>query len=165
MSLTQEEMKVLELLYEDARVTPDRAAVMLGMREEDVRAAVDKLEQERVIVGYPALVNWDKTPIEKVKAVIEVKVTPQRDMGFDAIAARIYRFDEVTAVYLMSGAYDLMLEVQAESLRTLANFVSQKLATIDSVLSTATHFVLKKYKVDGVILEEEHADHRLAVTP
>ena len=137
MSLTQEEMKVLELL----------------------------LEQERVIVGYPALVNWDKTPIEKVKAVIEVKVTPQRDMGFDAIAARIYRFDEVTAVYLMSGAYDLMLEVQAESLRTLANFVSQKLATIDSVLSTATHFVLKKYKVDGVILEEEHADHRLAVTP
>mgnify|MGYP000199385734 FL=1 len=86
-------------------------------------------------------------------------------MGFDAIAARIYRFDEVTAVYLMSGAYDLMLEVQAESLRTLANFVSQKLATIDSVLSTATHFVLKKYKVDGVILEEEHADHRLAVTP
>ena len=165
MPLTQEEMKVLELLYEDARVTPERAAVMLGMREEDVRAAVDKLEQERVIVGYPALVNWDKTPIEKVKAVIEVKVTPQRDMGFDAIAARIYRFDEVTAVYLMSGAYDLMLEVQAESLRTLANFVSQKLATIDSVLSTATHFVLKKYKVDGVILEEEHADHRLAVTP
>ena len=165
MSLTQEEMKVLELLYEDARVTPERAAVMLGMREEDVRAAVDKLEQERVIVGYPALVNWDKTPIEKVKAVIEVKVTPQRDMGFDAIAARIYRFDEVTAVYLMSGAYDLMLEVQAESLRTLANFVSPKLATIDSVLSTATHFVLKKYKVDGVILEEEHADHRLAVTP
>ena len=165
MSLIQEEMKVLELLYEDARVTPERAAVMLGMREEDVRAAVDKLEQERVIVGYPALVNWDKTPIEKVKAVIEVKVTPQRDMGFDAIAARIYRFDEVTAVYLMSGAYDLMLEVQAESLRTLANFVSQKLATIDSVLSTATHFVLKKYKVDGVILEEEHADHRLAVTP
>lgn len=165
MSLTQEEMKVLELLYEDARVTPERAAVMLGMREEDVRAAVDKLEQERVIVGYPALINWDKTPIEKVKAVIEVKVTPQRDMGFDAIAARIYRFDEVTAVYLMSGAYDLMLEVQAESLRTLANFVSQKLATIDSVLSTATHFVLKKYKVDGVILEEEHADHRLAVTP
>ena len=165
MSLTQEEMKVLELLYEDARVTPERAAVMLGMREEDVRAAVDKLEQERVIVGYPALVNWDKTPIEKVKAVIEVKVTPQRDMGLDAIAARIYRFDEVTAVYLMSGAYDLMLEVQAESLRTLANFVSQKLATIDSVLSTATHFVLKKYKVDGVILEEEHADHRLAVTP
>lgn len=165
MSLTQEEMKVLELLYEDTRVTPERAAVMLGMREEDVRAAVDKLEQERVIVGYPALVNWDKTPIEKVKAVIEVKVTPQRDMGFDAIAARIYRFDEVTAVYLMSGAYDLMLEVQAESLRTLANFVSQKLATIDSVLSTATHFVLKKYKVDGVILEEEHADHRLAVTP
>lgn len=165
MALTQDEMKVLELLYEDARVTPAAAAVMLGMTEEAVKEAIGKLEEERVIVGYPALVNWDKTPIEKVKAVIEVKVTPQRDMGFDAIAARIYRFDEVTAVYLMSGAYDLMLEVQAESLRTLANFVSQKLATIDSVLSTATHFVLKKYKVDGVILEEEHADQRLAVTP
>lgn len=165
MALTQDEMKVLELLYEDARVTPAAAAVMLGMTEEAVKEAIGKLEEERVIVGYPALVNWDKTPIEKVKAVIEVKVTPQRDMGFDAIAARIYRFDEVTAVYLMSGAYDLMLEVQAESLRTLANFVSQKLATIDNVLSTATHFVLKKYKVDGVILEEEHADQRLAVTP
>jgi DNA-binding Lrp family transcriptional regulator len=165
MALSQDEMKVLELLYEDARVTPAAAAVMLGMEEEAVRAAIGKLEKEKVIVGYPALVNWDKTPIEKVKAVIEVKVTPQRDMGFDAIAARIYRFDEVTEVYLMSGAYDLMLEVQADSLRTLANFVAQKLATIDSVLSTATHFVLKKYKVDGVILEEERADTRLAVSP
>ncbi len=165
MALSADEMKVLELLYEDARVTPETAAVMLGMEEEAVRAAIGKLEREKVIVGYPALVNWDKTPIEKVKAVIEVKVTPQRDMGFDAIAARIYRFDEVTEVYLMSGAYDLMLEVQADSLRTLANFVAQKLATIDSVLSTATHFVLKKYKVDGVILEEERKDSRLAVSP
>ena len=108
-------------------------------------------------VDLPAMVRVPKIDEDVIKKVL--------DMGFDAIAARIYRFDEVTAVYLMSGAYDLMLEVQAESLRTLANFVSQKLATIDSVLSTATHFVLKKYKVDGVILEEEHADHRLAVTP
>lgn len=165
MSLTQEEMKVLQLVWEDSRIRPADAAVMLGMTEEAVRAAIEKLESEKVIVGYPALINWDKTPVEKVKAVIEVKVTPQRDMGFDAIAARIYRFDEVKAVYLMSGAYDLMLEVQADNLRTLATFVSQKLATIDNVQSTATHFVLKKYKVDGVILEEDHADGRLAVSP
>lgn len=165
MSLTQEEMKVLQLVWEDSRIRPADAAVMLGMTEEAVRAAIEKLEGEKVIVGYPALINWDKTPVEKVKAVIEVKVTPQRDMGFDAIAARIYRFDEVKAVYLMSGAYDLMLEVQADNLRTLASFVSQKLATIDNVQSTATHFVLKKYKVDGVILEEDHADGRLAVSP
>lgn len=165
MSLTQEEMKVLQLVWEDSRIRPADAAVMLGMTEETVRATIEKLEREKVIVGYPALINWDKTPVEKVKAVIEVKVTPQRDMGFDAIAARIYRFDEVKAVYLMSGAYDLMLEVQADNLRTLASFVSQKLSTIDNVLSTATHFVLKKYKVDGVILEEDHADGRLAVSP
>jgi len=165
MALSHNEMKVLELVYEDSRIKPAQAAVMLGMTEEEVKAAIAKLEDEKVIVGYPALVNWDRTPIEKVKAVIEVKVTPQRDMGFDAIAARIYRFDEVKEVYLMSGAYDLMLEVQADNMRTLANFVSQKLSTIDNVLSTATHFVLKKYKVDGVILEEEHADGRLAVSP
>lgn len=165
MTLTQEEMKVLQLVWEDSRIAPADAAVMLGMTEQAVREAIEKLEQEKVIVGYPALINWDKTPVEKVKAVIEVKVTPQRDMGFNAIAARIYRFDEVKAVYLMSGAYDLMLEVQADNLRTLASFVSQKLSTIDNVLSTATHFVLKKYKVDGVILEEDHADGRLAVSP
>lgn len=165
MALTQEEIRVLDLLYQDARITPERAAVMLGMAEQAVTEAIRHLEEERVIVGYPALINWDKTPIEKVKAVIEVKVTPQRDRGFDAIAERIYRFDEVTAVYLMSGAYDLMLEVQAATMRTLASFVSQKLATIDGVMSTATHFVLKKYKFEGVILEENHTDNRLAVSP
>lgn len=165
MALTQEEIRVLDLLYQDARITPERAAVMLGMTEQTVTEAIRHLEEERVIVGYPALINWDKTPIEKVKAVIEVKVTPQRDRGFDAIAERIYRFDEVTAVYLMSGAYDLMLEVQAATMRTLASFVSQKLATIDGVMSTATHFVLKKYKFEGVILEENHTDNRLAVSP
>ena len=98
MALTQEEIRVLDLLYQDARITPERAAVMLGMTEQAVTEAIRHLEEERVIVGYPALINWDKTPIEKVKAVIEVKVTPQRDRGFDAIAERIYRFDEVTAV-------------------------------------------------------------------
>ena len=138
MALTQEEIRVLDLLYQDARITPERAAVMLGMTEQAVTEAIRHLEEERVIVGYPALINWDKTPIEKVKAVI---------------------------VYLMSGAYDLMLEAQAATMRTLASFVSQKLATIDGVMSTATHFVLKKYKFEGVILEENHTDNRLAVSP
>lgn len=165
MSLTQEEMKVLQLVWEDSRIRPADAAVMLGMTEEAVRAAIEKLESEKVIVGYPALINWDKTPVEKVKAVIEVKVTPQRDMGFDAIAARIYRFDEVKAVYLMSGAYDLMVTVKAGSMKRLALFVAEKLSTLEHVLSTATHFVLKKYKLEGVIFEERKQDERLVVTP
>ena len=165
MALTQLDMQILDILFEDARTAPAAAAAMLGVSESDVAGAIRHLEEEKVIVGYPALINWDKTEIEKVKAVIEVKVTPQRDMGFDAIAARIYRFDEVVNVYLMSGAYDLMLEVQATNMRTLANFVSQKLSTLDHVLSTATHFVLKKYKVDGVVLDADHTDKRLAVSP
>ena len=150
MALTQEEIRVLDLLYQDARITPERAAVMLGMTEQAVTEAIRHLEEERVIVGYPALINWDKTPIEKVKAVIEVKVTPQRDRGFDAIAERIYRFDEVTAVYLMSGAYDLAVIIEGKSLKDVARFVSEKLSVMDKVLSTATHFILKKYKVGGV---------------
>ena len=159
------QMELLQILKEDCRVPLEQLATMTGAPLEEVAQTIDQMEKSGVILRYAPIINWDRTDRERVEAMIEVRVTPQRDQGFDAIAERIYRFDEVKSVYLMSGAYDLMLEVQAESLRTLANFVSQKLATIDSVLSTATHFVLKKYKVDGVILEEEHADHRLAVTP
>ena len=165
MSLSQLEMGVLDILCEDARTTPERMAAMLGCTSEQAALAVKRLEEEGIIVGYPALINWDKTSRENVKAIIEVRVTPQRDMGFDAIAERIYRFEEVKAVYLMSGAYDLLLEVQANSMKRLASFVSQRLATIEHVLSTATHFVLKKYKVDGVIMEETNSDERLAVSP
>ncbi len=165
MTLSQLELQILDILTEDARTPHGQMANMLGVSEGEVSTAVERLEQEGVLVGYPALVNWEKTPREDVKAVIEVRVTPQRDMGFDAIAERIYRFEEVKAVYLMSGAYDLMLEVQADSMKKLASFVSQRLATIEHVLSTATHFVLKKYKVDGIILEEKQTDDRLAVSP
>ena len=157
--------KLLRLLEQDCTLTHEQLASMTDMTVADVKAAIQRYEADKTILGYQAIVDWDRTDREAVTALIEVKVTPQRGDGFDRVAERIYQYDEVESVYLMSGAYDLMLEVQAESLRTLANFVSQKLATIDSVLSTATHFVLKKYKVDGVILEEEHADHRLAVTP
>lgn len=163
MTLSSLEMGVLDILSEDARTTKAQMSVMLRAKEEDVEAAARRLEETGIIVGYPALINWDKTEKENVQAVIEVRVTPQRDMGFDAIAERIYNFEEVTAVYLMSGAYDLMLEVQADSMRKLAGFVSQRLATMDHVLSTATHFVLKKYKVDGIIMEKP-GDKRLAVS-
>ena len=163
--MTRLETQVLDLLREDCRLPLEKLAVMLGVSTEEVAETIDSLERRRVILHYAPTINWDLTDRERVEAMIQVSVTPQRDMGFDAIAARIYRFDEVKAVYLMSGAYDLMLEVQADNLRTLASFVSQKLATIDNVQSTATHFVLKKYKVDGVILEEDHADGRLAVSP
>lgn len=156
---------LLIALENNARLSNRQLAAMLGKTEEEVEAAIEAYEREGVILGYKTLINWDKTDRDLCHARIELKVIPQSGHGFDEIANQLMQYDQVETVYLMSGAYDLMLEVQAESLRTLANFVSQKLATIDSVLSTATHFVLKKYKVDGVILEEEHADHRLAVTP
>lgn len=165
MSLTKLEMQVLDILCEDARTSPATMATMLGCSKEEAAAAARRLEEYGVIVGYPAMVNWEKTDREDVQAVIEVRVTPQRDMGFDAIAERMYRFEEVKAVYLMSGAYDLMLEVQADSMKKLAGFVSQRLATMEHVLSTATHFVLKKYKVDGIVLEKKPSDDRLAVSP
>ena len=165
MAISHNEMKVLQLVYEDSRIRPADAAVMLGMTEEEVKAAIAKLEAEKVIVGYPALISWDKTPVEKVKAVIEVKVTPQRDMGFDSIAGRIYRFEEVKSVYLMSGGYDLLVLVEAPTLKQLAMFVSEKLSTLDSVTGTATSFVLKRYKQDGVIFVGDHGDKRMAVSP
>ena len=165
MSVNDFELGILEILKDDARTEPKRIAVMTGSDEATVRESILSMEERGIIVKYPAMINWDLADGEEVEALIEVRVTPQRDQGFDAIAERIYRFDEVTAVYLMSGAYDLMLEVQAATMRTLASFVSQKLATIDGVMSTATHFVLKKYKFEGVILEENHTDNRLAVSP
>ena len=165
MATTKLEMDILLILCEDARISAEKIAAMLNADEEQVRACISKLEDENVIIKYRTLVDWEKVDDDKVEAWIEVRVSPQKNEGFDAIAEQIYRFEEVSSVYLMSGAYDLMLEVQADNLRTLASFVSQKLATIDNVQSTATHFVLKKYKVDGVILEEDHADGRLAVSP
>ena len=160
MAISHNEMKVLQLVYEDSRIRPADAAVMLGMTEEEVKAAIAKLEAEKVIVGYPALINWDKTPVEKVKAVIEVKVTPQRDMGFDAIAARIYRFDEVKEVYLMSGAYDLTVIISGRTLREVAQFVGERLAPIEGVTGTATHFILRKYKEKHLVFQPREPEER-----
>lgn len=138
---------------------------MLGREEAEIAQAVASLEQRRIILKYPALINWDKVDVDEVEALIEVRVTPQRDHGFDAIAEQIYRFEEVRNVYLMSGGYDLLVMLKASNLKKLALFVSEKLATIEGVLSTATHFVLKRYKNEGVITDEKAIDRRLKVTP
>ena len=159
------ELNILEILFNDARTPVDQIAVMTGHSEEEVEAVIRSLEAQKIIVKYPALINWDKLDQEQVEALIEVRVTPQRDEGFDAIAERIYRFEEAKSVYLMSGAFDLMVMVNARSMKQLAFFVAEKLSTLEHVLSTATHFVLKKYKSEGVILEERRGDNRLVVSP
>ena len=142
----------------------EKLAVMTGSTVETVATVIDDMERNGIILRYAPVINWDKTDRERVEAMIEVRVTPQRDQGFDAIAERIYRFDEVKSVYLMSGAYDLLLLVEAHTLKELAFFVSTKLSTLETVTGTATHFVLKRYKSDGVIFEGNDGDKRLVVT-
>ena len=159
------ELSILEILFNDSRTTPAQIAVMTGHSEEEVTAVIRSLEAQKIILKYPAMINWDRVEVDQVEAVIEVRVTPQRDEGFDAIAEEIYRFDEVSSVYLMSGAYDLMVTVKASNMKRLALFVAEKLSTLDHVLSTATHFVLKKYKLEGVIFEECRQDERLVISP
>ncbi|GFR38578.1 putative HTH-type transcriptional regulator YugG [Insulibacter thermoxylanivorax] len=156
---------ILELLREDSRRSPAVIATMLGAEEEAVKQAIKDLEDDHVIVKYSAVVNWDKVDENKVTALIEVQITPERGRGFDAIAERIYLYPEVKSVYLMSGGYDLLVEVEGKSLMEVAAFVSNKLSPIESVLSTKTHFILKKYKQDGVIFEDHEDDHRLMISP
>lgn len=159
------ESRILEVLIEDARTPVSQIAVMLGCTQQEVADAIADMEDRRVILKYPALVNWDKVEGDEVEALIEVRVTPERDRGFDAIAEQIYRFEEVRNVYLMSGGYDLLVMLKARNLKKLSLFVAEKLSTIEGVLSTATHFVLKRYKNEGVITGETHQDRRLKVTP
>lgn len=158
--------ELLEILGRDARASIADMAVMVGAAAEDVKAAIAELENDRVIIQYNTVIDWNKMGNEAVQALIEVKVTPQRGKGFDAIARRIYGFQEVHSVYLMSGAYDLMVLVEGKTMREVAFFVAEKLSTIEGVLSTATHFVLKKYKDNGVVVDdEENGDDRLVVSP
>ena len=154
------ELNILEILFNDARTPVDQIAVMTGHSEEEVEAVIRSLEAQKIIVKYPALINWDKLDQEQVEALIEVRVTPQRDEGFDAIAERIYRFEEVKSVYLMSGGFDLCLIVEGHTMRDVAYFVAEKLATIDGVASTATHFVLQRYKDGGIVFDNEETDKR-----
>lgn len=160
------EKDILELLENDSRISAEQIADMLGKNVEEVKECILRLEKDNVICAYSTLINWDNTEREYVTALIEVKVTPQRDQGFEKIAQRIQNFEEVKAVYLMSGAYDLTVIMEGKNIKEISSFISAKLSTLDSVLSTATHFVLKKYKDHGVILEQEKkGDERMIVSP
>lgn len=155
--------KVLSLLEGDARLTKENIAVMLDKPVSEIAKVIQELENEGVVLGYKALVDWDKTDREYVTALIELKVTPQRDRGFEKVAERIANYPEVKDMYLMSGAYDYCVIIEGKTMKQVARFVSEKLATIDSVLSTSTHFVLKKYKNNGVAFgqsEEYLVDER-----
>ena len=157
--------KILNTISKNSRYSAKELAAMLGSDETAVTNELKQMEQENVICGYPTLINWDKTDCEKVTALIEVKVTPQRDMGFNKVAERIYKFDEVESVYLMSGGFDFTVILEEKTMKEIAQFVSSKLSTLDSILNTATHFVLKKYKDYGMILDEKEKDERMLVTP
>lgn len=161
----QDLKEILRILEKDGRTTASQIADMLQKPLEEVEAVISAAEKEGIIRRYKAVVNWDKAGEERVFAFIDVKVTPTRGFGFDDVAERIYRFPEVTSVYLVSGNHDLRVIVQGATMQEVANFVSEKLATIDRVQATYTHFVLKRYKEDREIFVELEPDHRLAVTP
>lgn len=157
--------KILTIMEKNSKVTVQDLAILLGDTEENISRAIFEMEQDKVICGYHTLINWNKTNNEKVIAMIEVRVTPQRGQGFDKIAERIYNFSEVNAVYLISGGYDLMVMLEGHTLHEVAMFVSDKLSPLDSVLSTATHFVLKKYKEHGTILVSQTPHERMLISP
>lgn len=157
--------KILKVIEKNSRIDLKELAVMLGESEIDVVNEIAAMEADGIICGYHTLIDWEKTSIEKVSALIEVRVTPQRGQGFDSIAERIYNYPEVNSVYLISGGYDLLVTLEGKSLKEVSNFVSDKLSTLDTVLSTATHFILKKYKDHGTVLAKKSTDERLKMTP
>ena len=155
--------KILRNLETNSRIDLHDLAIMLGINEADLANEIQKMEDEKIICGYTTLINWDNTSKEIVTALIEVKVTPQRNQGFEMLAERIAKFQEVTS-YLMSGGFDFMVLIEGKSMKEVAKFVFNKLSTLDSVLSTSTHFVLKKYKDHGVSLVSEEEDDRMMVS-
>lgn len=157
--------KLLSVIEKNSRIDTKELAVIMGVEEIDIVNELAAMENEGIICGYHTLIDWEKTSIEKVTALIEVRVTPQRGQGFDNIAERIYKYPEVTSVYLISGGYDLLVTLEGKSLKEISRFVSEKLSALDTVLSTATHFILKKYKDHGTILEKKYEDTREKVTP
>ena len=157
--------EILTFIEKNSRVDLKELAIIVGTDEVTVANEMAAMEKERIICGYHTLIDWDKTSSEMVTALIEVRVTPQRGQGFDSIAERIYNYPEVRSVYLISGAYDLMVILEGKTLKQVSGFVSDKLSTLDSVLSTATHFILKKYKDHGTIFTKKSKDERMLVTP
>ena len=157
--------EILNILdKEKGNVSRAKIAQMLGMEEKEVADKIEKMEKENVIVGYKTIVNWDKTDKDVVVALIELRITPQRGEGFDKVAERIYKYPQVKSLYLMSGAYDLAVTIEGKSMKEVALFVAQKLAPMDSIISTATHFVLKKYKEEGIVFEDDEKDTRQVIT-
>ena len=156
--------KILTFIENNSRIELKDLAVMLGSSETEVANEIADMEKEGIICGYHTLIDWDKTSEEKVTALIEVKVTPQRGLGFDKVAERIYNYPEVTSVYLISGGFDFLVMLEGKTMRDVAQFVSDKLSPLDSVLSTATHFILKKYKDHGSIMAHESNDERMLMT-
>ena len=152
--------QLLKILEDNANLTPEQLAVMCNKEVGDIRKFIEQNEKDGVILGYKTMIDWDKTDREYVTALIEVKITPQRDRGFDRVAEVIYNYPEVQSLYLMSGAYDLCVLIEGKTMREVAYFVAQKLATIDDVISTATHFVLRKYKDKGVTYGIVEVDER-----
>ena len=157
--------ELLSILEKNSRIDFKELAVLLGASEEEVLDEISRLEKENIICAYHTLINWEKTDIEKVSALIEVKVTPQRGQGFDRIAERIYKYPEVKSVYLLSGGYDLLDTLEEKSLKEIAGFVSDKLSTPTMVLGRETHLILKKYKNSGKIINETFKDEREVTTP
>ena len=156
--------KILNYIEKNARIDLGELSALVDMDEADVVSELSKMEQENVICGYHTLINWEKTGIEKENALIEVRVTPQRGMGFDKVAQYIYNYPEVNAVYLISGNFDFMVTLEGKTLREVSEFVTQKLSPIESVLSTRTNFILKKYKDHGTIMAEKISDERMKVS-
>ncbi|MEI4789781.1 Lrp/AsnC family transcriptional regulator [Bacillus sp. FJAT-53060] len=166
MKLTEKETEILEILDENSRADLNTIAKMAGVTMEEAQAIIQKLEDQKVIIDYSTMIDWRKVDgHEGVTAMIDVKVTPKRGVGFDDIAKRIYRFQEVESVYLMSGVYDLSVVIRGRSMSDIARFVSEKLSTLDSVVSTTTHFILKRYKHDGKVFETGDDDKRIVVSP
>lgn len=153
--------KILSFIEKNSRIDLHELAVILGADEAAVMNELESMEQEHIICGYPTLIDWDKAGIEKVTALIEVRVTPQRDMGFDKVAEHLYHYPEVNSVYLISGGFDFMVTVEGRTLREVSQFVSDKLSTIDTVLSTKTNFILKKYKDHGTVMAAPAKDERI----
>jgi DNA-binding Lrp family transcriptional regulator len=166
MKLSDKEIEIVEILEKNARLPVETIAKMVSLTVEETEQLIKKLEEAKVIVQYATIVDWRKIDgHEGVTAMIDVKVTPKRGVGFDEVAERIYRFPEVKSVYLMSGAYDLSVVIEGRSMSEIAHFVSEKLSTLDSVISTTTHFILKKYKHDGTVFEQGEQDRRIVVAP
>ena len=156
--------EILSILEKNSKIDLNELAVLLGTTTENVFNEITSMENEGVICGYHTLIDWDKISDDKVTALIEVRVTPQRGQGFDMVAERIYNYPEVNSVYLISGGFDLLITIQGKSLKEVSTFVSEKLSTLDAVLSTATHFILKKYKDHGTIMSAKQKDQREALS-